>query len=760
MKKSVLIRLTAFLFILCLLFSLPVSAEEKTRALSAPDTALSAPDTADTLQIRVPFVSFAGKTTAWDFPYSDALFSLSSQDFSVDFAKATLGLTISAFQDRTGKVPLQYKTYLEGAGFRDVFSFGYEEETSKDSLAGIIGWKKVGDCIVIAASARGWGYQKEWGGNLELGTGERHQGFDHAAKILETQIDNYIRTHELSGKMKLWLGGFSRAAAVANLTAADMVDSGRFEDVYAYLYGVPRTTKAENHGEYTSIFNICGKNDPVTQVAPQEWGYHRYGCDCFTPAMEADSGYIGLAAKADAVLSQLTGSHFRCNPQINYQLHMILEFLCELFPTGEDYVEKFQDTLMTVWTEVNPDRFLTILAQAIEQVENLDYRKEKSSEILIDYLSMIMSQHLSEEQEQILEGYWDPEMGVGENLMREHLPYTYLSWVFSGIDRHRLFFGLDFTRRLCIFGEVDVAVYCDGKYIAGYERNRKYIEDPFVYDLPAGSEEPVHVFVTRNGNETVVNLPMDRDLAIRISAPKSGPLLYYDVLCSPYATFGNTHKMFVQSVLKGEYWIQCGNLPLLTPLDVVEGKVLNEAELSFTYSPTLLLANEVNTKRYIRLTDIFGIFSAAFLFFVLVLLVSLVIALIHRKKARTNGRTYSSWYIIVPHLLLTAVFALLTRFFTVSMFSIGHVRTIYAALTMLTLILLAFRAYLKRRTTTALCITVFLLLTGIADVIFYQQSSLVSGSAVHTIVYLLFVALLCVLASSGFFIGRKKEKLS
>ena len=744
MKKRPASQLTALLLIICFLLSLPVRADS--------------PQQYSRMQIRVPFASLGGKVCQWDFPYSDELFRLPSYEFSEDLVKATFGLTVSAFHDRTEKVPLQYETYLKAAGFRDIHAFGYEQETSKDSLAGVIGWKRIDDFIVIAASPRGWGYQKEWGGNLELGTGERHQGFDHAAKIMEAEIDAYLKEHQLEGKLKLWLGGFSRAAAVSNLTAADMIDSGRFEAVYAYLFGVPRTTKDPDSFMYDGIFNICGQNDPVPQVAPQEWGFRRYGFDCYTPSMEADSSYLALAKEANEVQKQLTGETFRYNPEISYQLHMILEFLIELFPTGEEYVEKFQDTLMKVWTEVNPDRFLTILAEAVAQVQDLDRREEKSSEILIDYLSLIMSQHLSEERGQIRDGYWDPDQGLGENLMREHLPYTYLNWIFSDLPTGKLYNGLEFTRRLCIFGEVDVAVYSDGRYIAGRERNLLHTEDPFDFRREDTADpDPIHIYMSQSDKETVINLPMDHDFSVMIYAPKTVNLMYYDVICGPSHSFGATDTMFVQSIRQGEYWLNFTGLPILPPLHTVSGRIRNQREIEFNYSPTLLLANEVQDKHYIRLSDIFQILFYSAIFVALVLLASLIIRLIHRKKARNEDRTFSPWWVIVPHLLLVSNFSVLTRFFTVSMFSIGHVRMGYAILTMLTLALLALRGYLYRRSKGALLITVFMVLIGAADVIFYQRSSFISSSTDHTVFYLLFVMVLSAAAVCTFYIGRNRK---
>lgn len=45
------------------------------------------------------------------------------------------------------------------------------------------------------------------------------------------RLENYIETHQLTGKLRLWTVGYSRSAAVANIFAADAVETQRFEGV-------------------------------------------------------------------------------------------------------------------------------------------------------------------------------------------------------------------------------------------------------------------------------------------------------------------------------------------------------------------------------------------------------------------------------------------------------------------------------------------------------------------------------------------------
>ena len=134
------------------------------------------------------------------------------------------------------------------------------------------------------------------------------------------------------------------------------------------VFAVPRTTKASDAG----LYHICGKYDPVTQIPAQAWGFYRYGEDLYIPAMEMDSHYLDLATEAAKVNWDLLGEGYWYNPVVNYQLHLIIEFLCELFPTNAEYAEKLQDSLMNVWSEADPETFANIIIKAVDQMDDLE----------------------------------------------------------------------------------------------------------------------------------------------------------------------------------------------------------------------------------------------------------------------------------------------------------------------------------------------------------------------------------------------------
>ncbi len=710
-------------------------------------------------EIRLNFVCPGKKVCAWNFPYTDEFFLRPSEEFTIELAQASMGLTLSAFRYNGDPIENQFEAYLGAVGFTDITPFGYDKETSKDTLSGLVACKKIGDFTLIAAAPNGWGYKNEWSGNLEVGGEERHTGFNNAAKILETQILQFIEEHSLSGKLKLWVTGFSRAAAVGNLTAADMIELGRFEDVYAYLYGVPRTTKAAKL--YPGIFNICGKYDPVPQVAPESWGFERYGTDLYTPAEETDTRYAWLQAKADEVFNAITGNRMRNNPELNYQLHMILEFVYEMFPDQESYLEEFQGILVKTWSDKSVDNLLETLLSALNQLEKLDSRQAYSSRILKEYLSYVIAQHIGEQQSQVEQGRWDPDLSVGENILREHMPYTYISWLFADADPNELLNGHAYTRRVVITADADVEVLQDGEVIGGADRQGKIINlqgcGTGREDGAADSLENMRsICAIRNGKKTVLNLPMNGSYTVRIRTYSPANIAYYDVICSPFTTFGDCRQMHMLRAGAGVYTLEADHAEELSDIRAESGRPLNVQHMNVRYSAALMMADEADSADTVTLTELLQTIFYAVLFTLGLVIVCLVIGLLHRR-GRKWGREYSELYIIIPHLVLILLFGLLTFFFTANMFAIGTVRSAFAFLTVFVMFLLALRGLLRKRCAYNWAVTAFLFAASIVNAFIYQRSRLVSASGRHFTLYSAVMIVLTVLAVKTFYREKRDD---
>ena len=680
----------------------------------------------------------------WEFPYADSFFRNRSDQFSLKLAQGSLGLSLSAFRSTSGLLDYQYETYLNGAGFTDLYAFGYDEEPTEDSLSGVIGMKKIDDFTVIAAVTCGQGYGKEWAGNFKVGTGVRHEGFESASVMLEDYIGQYIEDNKIEGKKKLWLTGMSRAAAIANLTAADSIESGDYDDVYAYLFGVPRTTKEPV--AYSGIYNICGQYDPVASIPLQSWGFERYGTDLYTPAQEADTGYPAYVKRAEKVAGEMADT-FRNNPEVNYQLRLMMEGLGDLFETADDYSERFEPLVLAAMRDKGEEDWLSTLSEALRNVVPRNTRERVMLNEFIDYISYIIGQHTRASQRQIEAGSWDPEEALEANLVIEHRPSTYIKWLFSQDDPSRLFScGIE-SRRITFIGDVSVEVYRDGKGLCGIsERGKEYVPGS---DDDSGTGKS-GVFMMRNGRQTVLSLPANAEYEVSMIVPESATVSIFDLSVSPAMLESQPGHMYIGRVHSGTYTLKvmAGESPG-EPEEVGAGAGHAHFEESeFNYSPAVVMTNELEATKhtFISLSGAFNLLGWILDGLTALVLISVIINIVHRHKVKRGHPRYSDWYVIVPHLLCIATFAGLTQYVSFYLFTINSARAQCAAVTMFFIFLLALRGAIRSRVPFHFLIAGFLLIFVHLTGIYYNRLPIDSFSVVNMILFFIITALLSALA--------------
>lgn len=706
-------------------------------------------DAQDCFDITYPFLDTSDVVYEWSFPYSDEFFRIPSDRFSMKTAQGSLGLAASAFRSTTKD--MQYETYLTEAGFEKLYAFGYDEETTTDSLNGVIGMKQIDDFTVIAAVTCGQGYGKEWAGNLKIGTGSRHQGFNEASKLLREYINTYVKDNEIEGHKKLWLAGLSRAAAIANLAAADLIDSGEYDDIYAYLFGVPGTTKEPE--TLSGIYNMCGQYDPVAFAPLESWGFKRNGTDLFTPAQEADADYPALAHAASGIREELADKKFRNNPGLNYQLRLLLQAMGEFFPTSEDYAERLQDIIMELWSTEGFENAGSILQEALLQLDPEGKDEKSSIHILVEYISYIAGQHTRLDQQQIYDGSWDPEEPLEANLILEHRPATYVSWLFADKTPQELLADTVEGRRICLQGDIDVEVSKDGIVLAAMDRKGN-VSYP---DPPEGSEgsdgkgltEP---FMMRSGKESEMSLPAGDDYQITIHNHHSGLLTYYDFTMTAQHLMGQPGSMNAVRLSKGDYLLDITGGEKLSSLTDLNGRSLRLISQEYDYSPVMLMSGElqVTGSEYLTLGSAIRVVLITAGAILLLLIICLVIFLVHWRRRRKGHPPYSNLYVIVPHFALIVIFAALTSFSTKYLYAMEDIRAICAAATIGVVFLLAFRAFSRnRRKLNALFALIILLLIPVAYL--YYGSDLIRGhSLISFIISVVSLIVVSVIVSCGF----------
>ncbi len=739
-------------------------AEEKTLQIDESDTeemtiVFAERDYKEETTIPVPFYTVDAQIHEWAFPYSDEYFTYASDTFDNQLAQASMGLAVSAFRNDAYNtisqsagndlyLDNQYATYLSAAGFSEIRSFGYEEETSQYSLSGVIASRQIGDFTLIAAAPCGQGYQKEWISNLCVGTGERHEGFDYAAQLLEEQIYTYLEEQHITGEIRLWITGFSRASAVANLAAADLIRSGDFSDVYAYLFAVPRTTK--NPEALQGIYNICGKFDPVTSFPLQSWGFERYGTNVYTPAQEMDSLYADLATNASAVSVELTGDNFRNNPEVNYQFHLIIEFLAEMFPTAQDYAEQLQPVLMEKWTEPGLDKIVIILNEAMNALNDLNARAERSKDIFLDYIGYVASIYLRGNQQQIADGSWNPDLDISMNVGREHLPSTYISWLFSDNPAEQLYDGGYVGRRLTFNGGLDLAIYQKDRFVGSIDADGNVVPSE---DTASGT---VRLTAMRKGNHTILFVPEDVEYDVILTANTNDIIYYYDVELSAGEISAQSGQIHIALLSEGTYRVSVGSEEISEPA-AIDGNVQESVLTEYTYTPEFVMAEESSTEWHLTLDFLLNLLFLLGILIGGLLLFCLVTALRHlQQRNRGNTVQYSSLWIIVPHVLLIGIFGALTEFFTLNFYSIGQIKNVVAGLTLFSACLLAFRGWLRNRRAGNLTYMLVLLALSILNFLFFDRSVFALYTVPRAVLFTAFVLLLTAGAVGTFYSGIDK----
>ena len=163
------------------------------------------------------------------------------------------------------------------------------DSNSADSISYCIGHFKDGSYDMITVAVRGMNYGAEWASNFDLGTSGDHHGFTKSATKVYNALTSYINSKYKSsydkGKVKLWLIGYSRGAAVANVLSY-MVQSDPAKKLnipqkhmFSYTFNTPRGLTAEHAIKYPNVFNIISAADLVTYIAPEQYGMYRCGKD-------------------------------------------------------------------------------------------------------------------------------------------------------------------------------------------------------------------------------------------------------------------------------------------------------------------------------------------------------------------------------------------------------------------------------------------------------------------------------------------------
>jgi len=322
-----------------------------------------------------------------NFFYSDQLFNSSSYIYNDLLAKLSLGMAMSAFSTnesekdwaKNGNVGrednIKYAYTKIGFTYEDTDFHNYNISLNDNSskVAFSFAYKNIiiegEESSIIAIIIRGGAYGSEWADNFNIGNDIAHEGFNISAKNVIDKFNLYI-TRLLdnglittTGNRKIWITGYSRGGAVANLVAGKLnrttfetsKDLFKNEDIYTYTFATPqgiRTNGIENPSDelFNNIINIVFPLDVVPRVPLSNWNFGRYGITYMLPYYKYNE--FG----ADVQYKVITGIYYPLtdmeyiNPGI---VEHLIEILYDIIPNSAYVPLYYEDMINEIFHIVN-----------------------------------------------------------------------------------------------------------------------------------------------------------------------------------------------------------------------------------------------------------------------------------------------------------------------------------------------------------------------------------------------------------------------
>ena len=458
----------------------------------------------------------AFEETYYEAKFDTNWFAQSSYQYNHELAKYSLAL--SGMEYRT-KEQIEESWY--NLGFSGIKIYEYDDTDEDYYYVNFsIAKKKIlidGKIVtLIAAPMRGTVGTKEWVGNLYLGTEEEeHKVFEIAKNNVASAVYQYKNEHNLyDQKLKLLLCGHSRAAAVANLLAAEFDRTKLLgivpSDIYAYTYATPNvTTKGMVRDElYNNIFNIVDYLDMVPSVPLKSMGYDKYG-NTFVIANRWVENYENTKRRVSVEYSKYKGDE-------SYEPIEIMDYI-DMF----DFPSEEKDKLIEIlYKELDITDLEEATRQLIEEAleEVLEYfkddpaaRKKLSKEKMVMFNGFLVT----------VDVLTTIDIDYIKKLICTHTTASYMAWMenSSGIWPE----GMYRFKCLQIACPVDVEIYnSNGRLVGRIASNTvdetiengicTFTEGDIKYAiLPGDGEYSVKIVGTDNGTMSYSIIEYDED---------------------------------------------------------------------------------------------------------------------------------------------------------------------------------------------------------------------------------------------------------
>ncbi len=491
------------------------------------NAALNIRSKADAFHYTIDFVDYPFWRPATEYDGNLAIMSLTMA------MCANRSLNLEQKPEKDFDPSLNVERFFADAGFTDIRKDDYSKETSMYTLSTAIGKRRMeheGEepFTLIAVGVCGAFYKNEMQSNIITGNGELHEGFAAAARLVIDRVCGYIMTRGIEGRIKLWISGFSRAAAVSNLVAGELVRDGVLEkeDVFAYTFATPAAVFNPPESGYENIFNIISPMDPVPQIMPAEWGFGRYGRDLFLPLTEFSS--LGKAAMEERgrVALDSFGIETAYSPALNLRIRLLFSILLEELKSREQYNAVYLPAVASFVRRRDASNILTTLRGMFREIgKNPDYDRAAMDRML-DYTLRVFGNVLTRTE---LAATNTNTGSFGVRLLNEHRQDTYLACI--DLIRQNLFETDTDFMYVMIRGPVRVRFSRrDG---SGAEA---VLTDEESVSFDNGSGVDQLLYMERFGNVTVLAVPNDLGVQIEWEATQNGTVEVYQAVCSVFAS--------------------------------------------------------------------------------------------------------------------------------------------------------------------------------------------------------------------------------
>ena len=400
--------------------------------------------------------------------YDPDWFDQDSTAYNHKLAQLSISMAAAAFRDTTvdyDRSDHYLRTYLEELGFRDYRGYGYEAAPAADTISNGFAWQRLqdseGSYVLLAVPICGQGYGDEWLSNFRLDEGTEHAGFTGAAKLVEDRMADYVNEFLPGERIKVWITGFSRAAAVSNLVGSHLLSRGTFaaENVFVYTFGTPAVTTEAT--EWPQIYNIVGSFDPVPKVPLIEWGYQRNGVTLTLPSLEGAANYEELQPAARRIYEAMRGDFdsFDSLAERNWLVTKIIDIMYRCMPDIASYSQSFQQAVINLWTTGGgmSEKLEALLATLEESNPNLENMRAALGE-LVEVASVGISDTLSEASGNGGTSLWVELLSSGLALAHEHFTEEYIAWIFATDDMEELFGHSNNYNHFAFSGDLDFTV--------------------------------------------------------------------------------------------------------------------------------------------------------------------------------------------------------------------------------------------------------------------------------------------------------------